>query len=295
MKFFRRGYPIDYFGEQTAEDILKWLDKKTGFPATEIKNVDDAEEFIKSVPVVVIGFFDDHETDAAKTFLKVADAVDDYPFGITSNKEVYAKYEAKSGSIILYKNFDEGKAVFDGEIDVETITKYFAVQSVPLIVDFNRESAQKIFNGVFSDIRSHLLFFVSKEAGHYEEYMQPSKDLAQRFREKVLFVSIDLDEQAHQGFLKFFGVKKEEIPSMRLILNKEEMVKYKPANTELSTENIRSFVEGYLDGTLKPYLPSQELPEDWDKTPVKTLVASNFDEVVFNKDKDVLVEFYAPW
>jgi hypothetical protein len=46
---------------------------------------------------------------------------------------------------------------------------------------------------------------------------------------------------------------------------------------------------------LQQHLLSQDLPEDWDKAPVKVLVSSNFDEVVFNKDKDVLVEFYAPW
>lgn len=48
-------------------------------------------------------------------------------------------------------------------------------------------------------------------------------------------------------------------------------------------------------GSSQPHLLSEELPEDWDKKPVKYLVANNFDEVAFNKDKDVLVEFYAPW
>jgi len=74
-----------------------------------------------------------------------------------------------------------------------------------------------------------------------------------------------------------------------------DMAKYKPASTEISEDNVRSFVQSYLDGKLKVHLLSQDLPEDWDATGVKVLVASNFDEVAFNKDKDVLVEFYAPW
>ncbi|TOF77930.1 hypothetical protein CGJ15_26675, partial [Vibrio parahaemolyticus] len=63
----------------------------------------------------------------------------------------------------------------------------------------------------------------------------------------------------------------------------------------LSESALVSFVQSYLDGKLKQHLLSQELTDDWDKEPVKVLVASNFDEVAFNKEKDVLVEFYAPW
>jgi protein disulfide-isomerase A1 len=292
LKFFRSGTPIEYGGGRQADDIVNWLSKKTGPAALEIETVDAAEEFIKSQSVVVVGFFKDRESAEAKTFISVVNAVDDFPFAITSNEDVYAKYEAKCGSIILFKNFDEGKAVYDGESSEESIKKFVAVQSMPLIVDFNHESAQKIFGG---DIKSHLLMFISKEAGHIEKYADPAKELSKEFRNKVLFVTIDADEEDHQRILEFFGMKKEEVPAMRLIRLEDDMAKYKPKTPELSPENIKSFVQDFLDGKLKQHLLSQDLPDDWDKTPVKTLVSTNFDDVVFNKDKDVLVEFYAPW
>jgi len=290
LKFFRNGNEIEYNGGRTSEEIVNWLIKKTGPAAAELKTVAELEALTEANKVVVVGFYKENEKAAA--FLSVASGIDEFPFAITSADELFSKYEVQDGTIVLFKQFDEGKAVYAGEQVEADIKKFVAGESMPLIVEFNHESAQKIFGG---EIKSHLLMFVSKEAGHLEQYAEKAKDVAKKFRSEVLFVTINADEEDHKRILDFFGMEKEEVPSMRLIRLEEDMAKYKPENPKLNADNIESFVQSYIDGKLKQHLLSQKLPEDWDKTPVKVLVSSNFDEVVFNKDKDVLVEFYAPW
>ncbi len=292
LKFFRNKTPIEYNGGRQADDIVAWLLKKTGPAAKDLTSVEDAEQFIKDNDVAVVGFFSDRESADAKTFLSVANMVDDYPFAITSSEEVYKKYETESGKLILFKQFDEGKSVYEGEFEAEAVKKFVNSQAMQLVVDFNHDSAQKIFGG---EIKSHLLLFLSKEAGDFEKYAEPAREVAKDFREKILFVSINADEEDHGRILEFFGMKKEEVPSMRIIQLQEDMAKFKPEKVDLSADGIKTFVQAFLDGKLKQHLLSQELPEDWDKTPVKTLVSTNFDEIAFDKNKDVLVEFYAPW
>jgi hypothetical protein len=68
---------------------------------------------------------------------------------------------------------------------------------------------------------------------------------------QVLFVSINADEEEHQRIIEFFGMKKDEIPAMRLIRLEEDMAKYKPQNPELSKDNIKAFVQDFIDGKLK--------------------------------------------
>merc|ERR1711874_807040 len=64
---------------------------------------------------------------------------------------------------------------------------------------------------------------------------------------------------------------------------------------EITAENLKAFVVEYFAGNLEKFLKSEPLPEDWDETPVKTLVSSNFEQVAKDKSKDVFVKFYAPW
>ena len=81
---------------------------------------------------------------------------------------------------------------------------------------------------------------------------------------------------------------------------------------EFTVDNFKGFLQQYYNGELENYVKSEPIPEDNDG-PVKVwmvelcsyysslhwyhqvVVGKNFDEIVNDEEKDVLIEFYAPW
>jgi len=292
LKFFRNGQPIEYTGGRDAQSIIQWVKKKTGPVAKPVKSVEEAKSFQDSAEVVVLGFFKKEDSDKAKVFLEVAGALDDTPFAITSDDAVYKEYKMKSDGVLLLKKFDDGQAEFDGEYEMKLLKTWVQVNSLMLVNEFTQETAGKLFGG---EIKSHNLLFISKASDAYQKIHDGFKEAAKKFKGKILSVLINSDIEDNVRIMEFFGLKKEDVPSMRLISLEEYMTKYKPEWKDITFENIVKFTTDYLEKKLKPHLLSEEVPDDWDKKPVKYLVSKNFDEVVKKSKKNVLVEFYAPW
>jgi len=70
--------------------------------------------------------------------------------------------------------------------------------------------------------------------------------------------------------------------------------KFKFEEKEINKENIEKFVNDFNAGKLEKYLKSEEIPEKQEES-VIVVVGKSFNDIVLNNDKDVLVEFYAPW
>merc|ERR1712061_584739 len=195
-------------------------------------------------------------------------------------------------------NADEAKAFVDGK-------------TVAVIGCFKDETtdAAKAFLAVASNL-DDLAFGVTGDEAVCSEYgvsgegvvMVKTFDdgkavLTEGLTEEAvaMFVTINTDEEDHKRILEFFGIVDSELPTFRAIRLGEEMAKFKPEDDSVTAENVEKFVSDFQEGKLKQHLMSEEIPEDWDKEPVKVLVGKNFHEVAMNAEKDVLVEFYAPW
>merc|ERR1711881_456022 len=296
-RFGVRGYPtlkwfkkdpnnaLEYGGGRKEPEISSWILKKTGPAATELADVDAAKAFQDGSDVVVVGYFADKDSEA---FIKVADSIDDIPFGITKDADVAKELGLEDGGVTLFKKFDEGFNKWDGEADLAAFVKE---NSLAYVTEFSDKTAPKIFGG---EIKKHILLFAAKSASDFDGHIADFTEAAKGFRGKVLFVHIDCDKSDNGRILEFFGLKEEECAAVRMIEMGKSMQKFKPESDALDKAGFEGFVSGVLEGTIKRHLMSEEIPED-NTAGVTVLVGKQFDELVKdNREKDIFIEFYAP-
>lgn len=109
-----------------------------------------------------------------------------------SNKYIFSSIRCPNFHLCIlfayfYSNynfqFDEKKVPYTDKFsDIEEIKKFIFVHSLPPVIEFNQETAQKIFGG---QIKSHLLLFLSKKEGHFDTFIEGIKPVATDFRGKV--------------------------------------------------------------------------------------------------------------
>ena len=137
---------------------------------------------------------------------------------------------------------------YEGEFKADAIKTFIKGESIALVTEFTDESAAKIFGG---EVKNHLLLFLSKKADTFQSLLDGFSVAAKPYKGKVLFIYINIDIEDNERIMEFFGLKKADAPTMRLINLAEDMVKYKPESNDLSTETVSQFVQDYLDGKLK--------------------------------------------
>ncbi|CBX98028.1 hypothetical protein IAQ61_010132 [Plenodomus lingam] len=288
LKVFRGLETVSpYGGQRKADSLISYMTKQA-LPAVSEVTKDTLAEFKTADKVVLIAYFAADDKASNETFTSVANGLrDNFLFGATSDAALAKAEGVKQPGLVLYKSFDNGKDVFTEKFDADAIREFAKVASTPLVGEVGPET--------YSDYMSSglpLAYIFAETPEEREQLANELKPLAEKHKGKVNFATIDAKSFGqHAGNLNLEVGKWPAFAIQRT--DKNDKFPYSQ-DKEITAKEIGSFVEDVIAGKIEPSIKSEPIPESNDG-PVKVVVAHNYKDIVFEEDKDVLVEFYAPW
>ncbi|KAG9248861.1 thioredoxin-like domain-containing protein [Calycina marina] len=288
LKVFRGEENVSpYSGARKAPAIVSYMTKQS-LPAVSLLTKETIEDFKTADKVVLVGYFAADDKTSNAIYTTVAEKLrDSYLFGASSDADL-AKAEGVSfPSVALYKSFDEGKSVFAETLSADAIEQFAKTASIPLIGEVGPETyAGYMATGM------PLAYIFAETEEERASIAATLKPIAEKHRAAVSFATIDAKAfGAHAGNL---NLKADQWPAFAI----QDTVNNKKfpfdQDTAITEESISKFLDEFIAGKVEPSIKSEPIPEK-QEGPVQIIVAKNYDDIVMDDAKDVLVEFYAPW
>jgi len=300
LKIFKSGeFSQEYQGPRDADGIVKYMRSQVGPASKEYSKVADLASKIKdSKEVVVVGIFASSSDSLYKKFEKTADKLREsviFAHVFTDSVEgdvssVHGLSGVKAPAVVLVRpptltnKFEEGQVVFDDSSDLTVWIRDNYHGLVGVRSQSNVDDFKPPLVVVFYDVD----YIRNPKGTNYwrNRVLKVAKEVSVK---DIKFSISNADTFA--GEIEEFGLK---VPSGKdaspVVGARDAAGKKYVMNEKFSVENLAHFVDNFLEGKLEPHVKSEEVPED-NSGPVKTVVGKNFDEIVANTDRDVLIEF----
>lgn len=297
LKIFRNGeFSKEYEGPRETDGIVKFMKSQAGPSSKTLTSVADAEKFVDNMDHSIIGFFT-AENEMSKVFQKVADTLStDFRFAHTFETSIMDKYGYKDAIIMfqpkrLHSKFEDPILHYKGDDSVYEI-KNFIKGSILGLCGHRVQSNAEEFKKPLVVAYYQVDYVKNVKGSNYwrNRVMKVAKKLKDGGMD-VNFAVSNIDEFSYE--LGEFGITDLSVTKPVVTARDSKDRKF-VMKKEFSMDNLEEFVTEFMADKLEPYLKSEEVPAD-NSDPVKVVVAKNFDEIVNNKEKDVLIEFYAPW
>lgn len=219
-----------------------------------------------------------------KSFQDVARGENSIQMSHVFNPELVAKYGER---VVMFKEFDEGRNDLEGDFDASSLTEFLDAHRFELVMLFDGEAA---IDRIFTKEKSAFFLFQKKDGPHTAVF----KDAATQMKNQMIFTKVKFSSELGKNVAEYIGVTEADLPCVRIIDSKGGDIAKYPYDGELEADSLVKFGLKFLAGDVARHYKSESVPETNDK-PVKVVVGSQWREMVMDSDKDVLVEFYAPW
>jgi len=258
----------------------------------QIGTPEELETFLKESPsdLKVVGYMKPNSKEES-VFTTFADKNrNTFQFGLATTFGLEGEAEKKGYRVLLYLPFAEAPLEYPGKLSVAKLKQWLLANKFPLIGQISQEN--------YKDYMDRGLPLVWTFAPDDEDKQAPvvakMKEVAAKYKDKVSVVY--LSGEKYSGMAERLGLGAKSFPCVAVEDTKTKKHWAYPEDKPFESEPIAEFVGSVLAGTLAPTIKSEELPaKPQDESGVWVVVAKNFDEIVLDATKDVMIEFYAPW
>nr|XP_044603423.1 LOW QUALITY PROTEIN: protein disulfide-isomerase-like protein of the testis [Equus asinus] len=246
-----RSEPISCKGVVESTALVVWLRRQISQKAFLFTDTQQVVEFVKSRPLVIIGFFQDLEEEVAELFYDVIKDFPELTFGVTSISNAIGRFHVTLDSVLVFK---KGKIAKRQELIYDSTNKQVLSQVIKehltdFVIEYNIENRDLIYE---LNILNHMLLFISKapSSKSFGTIMQHYKLALKEFQNKILFILVDADEPRNRHVFKYFRITEVNIPSVQ-ILNLSSDARYKMPSEEITYENLKKFGRSFLNNSAK--------------------------------------------
>ncbi|KAH0474392.1 MAG: hypothetical protein KVP17_000498 [Porospora cf. gigantea B] len=273
LKFWSDGNWEDYNGGRTMSEIVDWLTLMTGDPYEVHDSYDAAVEAAKGQKFAIIV-----QAAPDSAFLEAAIAA--------------ASRNRTLGKWILVHSPDEFVTAIR-EADGQTI-KEVGLTSEQDVIDFVKRNKIPYFGPIngetfpdYSETGLEFMWFIGDKPA-YAAAQEQMLAAGRALNGKLNVVWLDREDYKVHAENMLNAFKNSQVV---VTLGDHRFVYDKP---QITSDDVVRFAESALRGDAKRDLKSEPVPET-NSDAVKVVVGSQFEEMVFRKDKDVFLEVHAPW
>uniref|UniRef100_A0A8C7S581 Protein disulfide-isomerase n=1 Tax=Oncorhynchus mykiss TaxID=8022 RepID=A0A8C7S581_ONCMY len=284
LKIFKDGEDAGaYDGPRTADGIVSHLKKQAGPSSVELKTEADFTKYVGDRDASVVGFFADGGSPAQAEFLKSASALrESFLLLLTLSR--------------LSNKFEESSIKFSEDKFTNAMIKKFVQDNIfgmcPHMTDDNKDQMKdKDLLVAYYDVD----YEKNPKGSNYwrNRVMKVAKSFLDQGK-TLNFAVASKNSFSHDISEMGLDASSGELPVVGIRTAKGD--KYVMAEEFSDSPSLRHF---FLKSTCflkvclcKPFSPRLTF---FFSSVLQTVVAENFDAIVNNEEKDVLIEFYAPW
>jgi len=267
--------------------MAAFINKKSGPPSTELKDQASLDKIIAAGGIVA--FVSGEDSTEYKNWVRAATSgqLEDFQLAHTFANLAGGKYK---NTVVIFRVGDDPLQFSEEKLSKTKLVSWIIAEGYPAF----EEVSQPVWQRAQNADKPIVVLFVDMAK---KEEANIVKEVAKEYKGKVVVTYGPMPAQ--KSLAERWGASGNFFPTaivadwkhstnpIMTIFNEE-------TEDELTSESAISFVKTALEDKYESYLKSEPVPKD-EAGPVVTLVGKTIEKELRDPEKDVFIEFYAPW